>query len=282
MRINLIIVIHSSTGDKVVSDTKLKPFAFVVMPFAKEFDDVYRFGIKSACIDAGAYCERVDEQIFHEDILDRVYNQLSRADVIIADMTHRNPNVFYEVGYAHALGKKVILLTQSSEDIPFDLKHYPHIIYGGSIGELKDQIQKRMAWMVEHPDAPVRDTQFPLELFIKGTRLAAGGVTDVRLKSSSQIFLDFTNITQSILTHDDFELNVIVNDRLSELNTVLIKLPNGSIMKRLEYRGRLFPEAWGQTPLILVAQSGFTCDIRVFTKTGSRDFGVRFAIEIET
>jgi hypothetical protein len=74
-------VIHSSTGDKVVSDTKLKPFAFVVMPFAKEFDDVYRFGIKSACIDAGAYCERVDEQIFHEDILDRVYNQLSSFTV---------------------------------------------------------------------------------------------------------------------------------------------------------------------------------------------------------
>ncbi len=107
------------------------------MPFEKEFDDVYQLGIKEACKEAGAYCERVDEQLFHESILDRIYNQISKADVVIADMTGRNPNVFYEAGYAHALGKKVILVTQNSEDIPFDLKHYPHIIYQGRITDIK-------------------------------------------------------------------------------------------------------------------------------------------------
>ena len=107
------------------------------MPFEKEFDDVYQLGIKEACKEAGAYCERVDEQLFHESILERIYNQISKADVVIADMTGRNPNVFYEAGYAHALGKKVILVTQNSEDIPFDLKHYPHIIYQGRITDIK-------------------------------------------------------------------------------------------------------------------------------------------------
>ena len=48
-------------------------------------------------------------------------------------MTGRNPNVFYETGYAHALGKHVILLTQEAKDIPFDLKHYQHIIYAKRI-----------------------------------------------------------------------------------------------------------------------------------------------------
>ena len=114
--------------------TSPKPFAFVLMPFAKEFDDVcYLLGIKPACETAGAYAERVDDQIFHESILQRIYNQISKADIIIADMTGRNPNVFYETGYAHALGKPVILLTRSSDDIPFDLKHYTHIVYEGRI-----------------------------------------------------------------------------------------------------------------------------------------------------
>jgi len=82
-----------------------KPFCFVLMPFSKDFDDVYQIGIKESCVNAGAYCERVDEQIFQETILERIYNQITKSDFIIADMTGRNPNVFYEVGYAHALGK---------------------------------------------------------------------------------------------------------------------------------------------------------------------------------
>jgi nucleoside 2-deoxyribosyltransferase len=92
--------------------TTPKPFCFVLMPFSESFSDIYELGIKEACNDAGAYCERVDEQIFQERILDRIYNQIAKADIIIADMTGKNPNVFYEVGYAHALGKNTILLTQ--------------------------------------------------------------------------------------------------------------------------------------------------------------------------
>lgn len=100
-----------------------KPFVFVLMPFASEFDDIYRYGIKKACEDQGCYCERVDEQMFDGTILDRIYNQISRADVVVADMTGKNPNVFYEAGFAHGLKKRVILLTQNEADIPFDLKH---------------------------------------------------------------------------------------------------------------------------------------------------------------
>ncbi|MDQ3818776.1 MAG: nucleoside 2-deoxyribosyltransferase, partial [Acidobacteriota bacterium] len=97
-------------GDENVS-TAPKPFIFVLMPFDEQFSDIYKFGIKGAADDVGAYAERVDEQIFTEGILDRIFNQISKADIVVADMTGRNPNVFYEVGYAHALGKKVILLT---------------------------------------------------------------------------------------------------------------------------------------------------------------------------
>jgi hypothetical protein len=78
---------------------KQKIFAFVLMPFDKGFEDTYILGIKSTVEQAGMVAERVDEQVFHrEGILARIYNQIDAADFIIADMTGRNPNVFYEVG----------------------------------------------------------------------------------------------------------------------------------------------------------------------------------------
>ena len=132
----------------VMRPTTPKPFVFVLMPFQKEFDDTYKFGIKGAAEEAGAYAERVDEQMFVEGILDRIYNQINKADVIVADMTDQNPNVFYEVGYAHALGKVVLLLTRNADDIPFDLKHRPHIVYGGSIDKLKTELVERLKWAV--------------------------------------------------------------------------------------------------------------------------------------
>jgi len=93
-------------------------FAFVLMPFDRQFDDVYSLGIKDAVDKAGALAERVDEQVFHrEGILERIYNQIEIADLIIADMTGRSPNVFYEVGYAHAKKKLCVLLTKNADDI---------------------------------------------------------------------------------------------------------------------------------------------------------------------
>src|SRR5947209_4307499 len=128
--------------------TQPKSFVFVLMPFDTKFNDIYKFGIKDAADDVGAYAERVDEQVFVEGILDRILNQISKADVIVADMTGRNPNVFYEVGYAHALGKVVLLLTQKAEDIPFDLKHRPHTVYGGQIETLRRELVTKLQWAI--------------------------------------------------------------------------------------------------------------------------------------
>ncbi|MCW5852783.1 MAG: hypothetical protein KIT87_22115 [Anaerolineae bacterium] len=115
----------------ITQNTAPKLFVFVLMPFRDDFDDIYHAGIKQACKDVGAYCERVDEQTYEGTITQRIYNQIAKADIIVSDMTGRNPNVFYETGYAHALNKRVILLTQKADDIPFDLKDYPHIVYEG-------------------------------------------------------------------------------------------------------------------------------------------------------
>lgn len=125
----------------------LKPFAFVLMPFEKKFDDIYKLGIKAVATELDVVAERVDEQTYSETILERIYRQIDAADFIIADMTGKNPNVFYEVGYAHAKGKLCTLLTQNADDIPFDLQHHRHLVYGGSIQTLVDQLQTEIAWL---------------------------------------------------------------------------------------------------------------------------------------
>lgn len=121
-------------------------FAFVLMPFASEFDDVYRLGIKETAESLGIRAERVDEQIYAEGILERIYRQIEAADIVIADMSGQNANVFYEVGYAHAKDKICLLLTNDACDIPFDLKHKRHIVYGTSIQNLRNALLKDLEW----------------------------------------------------------------------------------------------------------------------------------------
>jgi nucleoside 2-deoxyribosyltransferase len=123
-------------------------YAFVLMPFDAAFDDIYKLGIKETAEKLGIRAERVDEQIFHkENILERIYSQIDAADLIIADLTGRNPNVFYETGYAHAKGKLCLLLTSRADDIPFDLKHHRHLIYGDSIQNLRQALEKDLDWL---------------------------------------------------------------------------------------------------------------------------------------
>src|SRR3954468_10852565 len=130
---------------------KKKPYAFVLMPFAPEFDDVYRIGIKEAASKAGFVADRVDyQQYMSQTILERIQQQILYSDVIISDMTGKNPNVFYEVGYAHAKEKPCILLTQSADDIPFDLKHHRHIVYEKSLSSLRTKLIKELQWLRKH------------------------------------------------------------------------------------------------------------------------------------
>lgn len=148
-----------------------KPFVFVLMPFAKEFDNVYHLGIKAIAEEAGAYAERVDEQHHAGSILDRIVNQISKADVIVADMTTTNANVYYEVGYAHALGKIVVLLTQDIDDIPFDLKDRPHIPYD-NVEQLREKLLPRLSWAIEESRAHQgKSVTCPIEVRVNSQRL---------------------------------------------------------------------------------------------------------------
>jgi len=101
----------------------------VMMPFDAGFSDVYR-AIKKGVEDEGSNCERADNLWTDHKIIQTIVTLICQADMIIADCSKRNPNVFYEAGIAHTLGKDVVLLAQDIEhDIPFDLRHLSVIKY---------------------------------------------------------------------------------------------------------------------------------------------------------
>lgn len=176
-----------------MSRTKKETFAFVLIPFDKKFDDIYMLGIKETAAHLDILAERVDEQIFQEGILERIYRQIEVADIIIADMSGQNPNVFYEVGYAHAKGKLCILMTSDAADIPFDLKHHRHLVYGKSINGLRDQLSQELAW-AKNEIENVRSSR--IKVVLKNTY---GNLerTEYTAKGNIEITIDLLNDSNS-------------------------------------------------------------------------------------
>lgn len=100
----------------------------VMMPFDAAFADVYE-SIGQAAKDAGLRCRRADDIWEAPAVIQDIVSLIDRSCAVVCDCTARNPNVFYEIGIAHTLGREVVLITQNSHDIPFDLRDLRHIPY---------------------------------------------------------------------------------------------------------------------------------------------------------
>jgi hypothetical protein len=100
----------------------------VMMPFSAEFDAVYST-LQKATLSVGLRCVRADDFWEHRAVIQDIVNLIARARIVICDCSGRNPNVFYEAGIAHALGKEVMLITQSDDDVPFNLHHLRYVRY---------------------------------------------------------------------------------------------------------------------------------------------------------
>lgn len=121
-----------------------KPHIFVAMPFAKELEDTYVFGIQGPANAAGFLCERVDMVTFTGDILERIKNRIQTAALVIAELTGANANVYLEVGYAWGLNRPVLLLIRQGEELKFDVKGQRCIIYE-NIVDLARRLQRDLA-----------------------------------------------------------------------------------------------------------------------------------------
>jgi hypothetical protein len=280
-----------------------KPFVFVLMPFSVSFRDTYELGIRQACYDAGAYCERVDEQYFDGSIVDRIYNQIAKADVIVSDMTGRNPNVFYETGYAHALGKRTILLTQSNDDIPFDLKHYTHVIYNGSIVDLKNELRPKIEWAISNPAKEVTDPLSVLTFHLAGKELSEGALyripvmyeaSENLLATSGSIPLT-TQMQVNVQNHQNRTFDASTIQIAVEMPSLLasplkafdaIQVREGISLILLKQLGYFLPYSWQNLSIQFPNRtlSNFTGDdidfvLHVFTELGKREVSFKVIFE---
>jgi len=153
---------HSPTLKKLEKVVKVdaSDSCFVMMPFAAPLGDYYSKIYKPAIEKAGLRAVRADADIFGTGkIIDQIWAGINSAKVLVAELTTRNPNVFYELGLAHALEKPVVLISSNEADIPFDLKHIRVIYYDmtdpfwGS--KLLDKVAENILSAIEHPEEAV-------------------------------------------------------------------------------------------------------------------------------
>ena len=102
---------------------------FYLCPFKEPFNSIYRDHASKALTQEGFSIERADEIFGTQPIIEDIWEGINSASVIVADVTGRNPNVMYEIGMAHTIGKPVVIITQNIDDVPFDLRPIRCIIY---------------------------------------------------------------------------------------------------------------------------------------------------------
>ena len=115
----------------------MAPRAFVIMPFAEGFNEVYNLFIADTLSRAGYEVIRADDIRAQQNILKDIVLGIAQSNLIVADLTDSNPNVYYELGIAHALQRPVILLTQQLSELPFDLQSYRVITYSTHFAEIE-------------------------------------------------------------------------------------------------------------------------------------------------
>ena len=145
----------TNSDDAEISDIEFEDrqhTAFIIMKFEKDFDDLYRDVICPRCRENNYSPVRADEICTSSSIIQDIIHEISQASLVIADITMDNANVFYELGYAHALHKPVILLADMAkrEKLPFDISGYRTIFYNNTISgkhQIEQQLDKYIKYM---------------------------------------------------------------------------------------------------------------------------------------
>lgn len=159
---------HASAVKKAAAATKelAKSGAtcFVMQPFQGALGTYYESIFKPAIEQTGLQPVRADADIFGTGkIIDQIWRGINAADVLVAELTSKNPNVFYELGIAHALRKPVVLVSSNEDDVPFDLRHIRVILYDQTDPfwgqKLIDKIADNIASAISNPEEAI----FPVE-----------------------------------------------------------------------------------------------------------------------
>jgi hypothetical protein len=142
-----------SHGFSEVDIVQSKRTAFILVPFNRNYEGVYE-EIKSVCQEHHIQCYRGDEDLIKGDIFRHILKMISQSSLIIAVIDGRNPNVFYELGLAHGVGKTTILVSKNADKIPFDVKS-KFIVFYNSTNDLHQQLSVELKKYLNDSSAAV-------------------------------------------------------------------------------------------------------------------------------
>ena len=192
-----------------------KKIAFILMPFADEFSDVYKYLISDCLQDAGYDVKRADDIKSQRNIIGDIVSGIVNSDLIVADLTGANPNVYYELGIAHTLNKKVILITQEIDELPFDLRSYRVVGYSTHFARM-NQARKELGELATEAFNGTLPFGNPIKDF--------GNITP---------FLDLTtrtlNSSEPQIYEEDlglFDYSVMLEDGFEELGKIITEVGN--------------------------------------------------------
>lgn len=144
---------------QVLKVRKYLDTCFVMMPFGEWFDKYYKEIYIPAIKDASFESIRADELFTTGSVVEQIWEQINKSKILLAELTGKNANVFYELGLAHAAVKPVIFISSNVDDVPFDLRHLRVIIYDirepNWAEKLKNKITEYLKNALKEPDKSI-------------------------------------------------------------------------------------------------------------------------------
>lgn len=241
-------LVQHSVAKKRVTKPKSKTEAttdicFVIMPFGgwldKYYEDIYYPAIESA----GLEPHRADDLFRPSTIVNDVWLYTKRAKLLLADLTGKNPNVFYELGLAHALAKPAILVAESMEDIPFDLRALRIITYNKNAPNWGDVLREKVKSSIEEVLKSPAEAVLPAFLEVKeSTKPAVTGRERELIEMKQELDLLRREIrTRQIDIPGRAQIDVEEASRLVR-RYVAGGMPDDAIVDRVTSRGA--PSDW--------------------------------------
>lgn len=208
--------------------------AFIVMPFTKQLDNIFAI-IKNACNNLSITSVRADEIKKTGPIINQIFKAIEDASFVIAEVSDKNPNVFYEVAVAHTLSKPTILLarTETITDLPFDIRHQRVLIYNT---HKKEELRKNLTDHLIYLKTTILGDSHPANISTHLADLSSKRENSETLRTQiiDQTKRDFGLINPT-LTEEKFtdqgELLITLTDDFGEKVVLLVDI-NGIIRRK--------------------------------------------------
>jgi hypothetical protein len=225
------------------NDASQKNTCFVLMPYGGWFDQYYDDIYCPAIEDGGLTPNRADDLYRPGTIINDIWTLTQAAKLILADLSGRNPNVFYELGLAHALAKPAILVTDSIESVPFDLRALRVIEYDKNEPNWGDVLKDKITIAIQEVlKAPLEAV---LPAFLKVDRSAKPGTVTEPEKAILELRRDFDLLRREIRLGSSIERRERFGPSealLSMRRWLKMGMPKEVVMNRLLERGA--PKDW--------------------------------------